>query len=149
MVQNRLKLRRTTIKLSVNHRKDNAMQTSKSTKSNINQDLKEAFALWEKKKGEYLYYSGKTSGDESINLVAFIVKDKKNPKQPDIQIYEQAEKGAEKREVATLWKNTSKAGKDYYSGFTNEKEKIIAFINEDTKGGKYPSIRAYYKPVSE
>ena len=103
----------------------------------------------EKKKGEYLYYSGKTSGDESINLVAFIVKDKKNPKQPDIQIYEQAEKGAEKREVATLWKNTSKAGKDYYSGFTNEKEKLIAFINADTKGGKYPSIRAYYKPVSE
>lgn len=125
------------------------MKTSQSTKANINENLKEAFALWDKKKGEYVYYSGKTSGDEAINLVAFVVKDKKNPKQPDVQVYEQAEKGAEKQEVALLWKTTSKAGKAYYFGLTNEKEKLIAFINEDTKGGKYPTIRAYFRPVSE
>lgn len=121
------------------------MQTSKSTNKNINKDLEEAFALWERKKGDNVYYSGKTSGDEAISIVAFVNNDKKNPKQPDINIYEQSEKGAEKKELATLWKNESKAGKLYYSGYTNEKEKIIAFINADTKDGKYPSIRAYYK----
>lgn len=121
------------------------MKTSQSPKANINQELKEAFALWERKKGEKVYYSGKTSGDSPINLVAFIATFKKNPNQPDVQIYEQAEKGQDKQEVASLWQHTSKSGKLYYSGTTNEKEKLIAFINQDTKGGKYPTIRAYFK----
>ena len=121
------------------------MQTSKSQKSTINSDLKEAFALWEHKKGDVTYYTGKTSGDDAISVVAFIEVSKKNPKQPDIRVYEQAEKGEEKRELASLWKNESKAGKTYYSGYTNDKERLIAFINGDTKEGKYPTIRAYYK----
>ena len=121
------------------------MKTSQSQNTKINNDLREAFALWEKKKGSLVYYSGKTSGDTSINIVAFINKDKKNPKQPDVQVYEQAEQGSEKQQLASLWKNESKAGNTYFSGTTNEKEKIIAFINKDTKGGKYPTIRAYFK----
>lgn len=120
------------------------MQTSKSAK-NINSDLKEAFALWEKKKGEKVYYTGKTSGDDPINLVAFVNSNKKNEKQPDINIYESGEKDDKKPELASLWKNTSKAGKTYYSGYTNDKEKIIAFINGNTADGKYPAIRVYYK----
>lgn len=120
------------------------MQTSKSTK-NINSDLKEAFALWEKKKGDRVYYTGKTSGDNPVNLVAFVNTDKKNEKQPDINVYESGEKDEKKPELATLWKNTSKAGKTYYSGYTNDKEKIIAFINGNTAEGKYPAIRVYYK----
>jgi hypothetical protein len=44
-----------------------------------------------------------------------------------------------------LWKQESKAGKTYYSGYTNDKEKVIGFINGDTKEGKYPSIRVYFK----
>lgn len=120
------------------------MQTSKST-PNTNFDLKEAFALWEKKKGDKVYYTGKTAGDEPINIVAFVNVDKKSEKQPDINIYESGEKGDKKPELVTLWKNTSKAGKTYYSGYTNDKERIIAFINGDTQDGKYPTIRAYYK----
>lgn len=120
------------------------MKTSTSTK-NTNSDLKEAFALWEKKKGNNVYYSGKTAGDEAINVVAFITETKKSEKQPDMNIYESTDKGEERVQLATLWKNTSKAGKTYYSGYTNEKEKLIAFINGDTKDGKYPSIRVYYK----
>lgn len=120
------------------------MQTSKST-TNINSDLKEAFALWEKKKGDRVYYTGKTSGDNPVNLVAFVNTDKKNEKQPDINVYESGEKDEKKPELATLWKNTSKAGKSYYSGYTNDKEKIIAFINGNTAEGKYPAIRVYYK----
>ena len=61
------------------------MQTTKST-PNTNFDLKEAFALWEKKKGDKVYYTGKTAGDEPINIVAFVNVDKKSEKQPDINI---------------------------------------------------------------
>lgn len=121
------------------------MQTSKSTKQNINHDLREAFALWEKKKGDRVYYTGKTAGKVPINLVAFVNTNKKNEKQPDINIYESGEKDDKKPELATLWKNTSKAGKTYYSGYTNDKEKLIAFINGNTAEGKYPAIRVYYK----
>ena len=68
------------------------MQTSKSQKSTINSELKEAFALWEHKKGDVTYYTGKTSGDDAISVVAFIEVSKKNPKQPDVRVYEQAAK---------------------------------------------------------
>lgn len=112
-----------------------------------NNELKQMFALWdaESKDGKTAYYTGK-SNDGKIRLVAFINSQKKNPKQPDIDIYEQPEKGKKaENQVASLWENTSKAGKRYLSGSTNENEKIIAFYNDDTQGGKYPSIRAYYK----
>lgn len=114
-----------------------------STKSD-KPELEEVFALWESKKGEKLYYTGKTSGDNSIRLVAFINEVKKNPNQPDIQVYEQAEKGQEKNQVASLWENKSKAGKAYLSGLDNEKKKLVGFFNSNTQGGKYPSIRVYY-----
>lgn len=123
------------------------MKTSASTPTNTNFELKEAFALWEKNKGELTYYSGKTAGDNPINIVGFVTETKKNPNQPDLKVYESGEKDKEKIEIASLWKQTSKAGKEYYSGSTNEKEKIIAFINGDTKDGKYPSIRVYFKDV--
>lgn len=115
------------------------MKTS-TTKST----LEEAFALWESKKGDKVYYTGKTSGDKGVRLVAFINEVKKNPNQPDIKVYEQVEKGKDKPEVASLWQNKSKAGKLYYSGTDNEKKKIVGFINDDTQSGKYPSIRVYY-----
>ena len=118
------------------------MKTSKTaTKST----LKEAFALWENKKGDNIYYTGKTSDEDSIRLVAFVEKDKKNPKQADLHVYEQVEKGKEKPQIASLWLNKSKAGKVYYSGFDNEDVKLVAFINDDTQDGKYPSIRCYYR----
>ena len=121
------------------------MQTTKSAPATNNNDLKEAFALWEKKGAKGVYYSGKTSDTEPVNIVGFITTEKKNEKQPDLRVYVSAEKDAEKVELAVLWKQESKAGKTYYSGYTNEKEKLIAFINGDTKDGKYPSIRVYFK----
>ena len=118
------------------------MKTSstQTTKSN----LKEVFALWEAKKGDKVYYTGKTSDDKPIRLVAFINEVKKNPNQPDIQVYEQAEKGKEKTQVASLWENKSKAGKSYLGGQDNEKQKLVGFFNDNTQGGKYPAIRVYY-----
>ena len=121
------------------------MQTTKSAPATNNNDLKEAFALWEKKGAKGVYYSGKTSDPETVNIVGFIAIEKKNEKQPDLRVYVSAEKDAEKVELAVLWKQESKAGKTYYSGYTNEKEKLIGFINGNTKDGKYPSIRVYFK----
>ena len=118
------------------------MKTS-STKSNKS-ELTEIFALWENKKGSSVYYTGKTAGDQPIRIVAFVNTTKKNPNQPDIQVYEQVEKGEEKPQIASLWLNKSKSGKMYYSGQDNENKKIVGFINEKTEGGKYPSIRVYY-----
>lgn len=114
--------------------------STQPTKSN----LEEVFALWESKKGDKLYYTGKTAGDKPIRLVAFVNEVKKNPNMPDIQVYEQVEKGKEKPQVASLWENKSKAGKPYLGGQDNEKKKLVGFFNDDTKGGKYPSIRVYY-----
>ena len=116
------------------------MKTSNNTK----QELKEAFALWENQKGKTVYYTGKTSGDKPVRLVAFINQIKKNPNQPDIQVYEQAEKGQEKTQVASLWENKSKAGKPYLGGQDNEKQKLVGFFNDNTQNGKYPAIRVYY-----
>ena len=60
------------------------MKTSSNT--NTKSNLEEVFALWEAKKGDKLYYTGKTSGDKPIRLVAFVNEIKKNPNQPDIQV---------------------------------------------------------------
>lgn len=122
------------------NRKGHNMKTSTNNKS----DLKEVFALWETKKGDTIYYTGKTSDTNPIRLVAFVNTTKKNPNQPDINVYEQKEKGEDKPQVASLWQNKSKAGKLYYGGQDNENKKLVGFINEDTKNGKYPSIRVYY-----
>ena len=119
------------------------MKTSSTTK-NTKSDLQEVLALWENKKGDTVYYTGKTAGDKPIRVVAFVNTTKKNPNQPDIQIYEQVEKGEEKPQIASLWQNKSKAGKIYYGGQDNENKKLVGFINADTKDGKYPSIRVYY-----
>ena len=143
--QKSLKLGRPPQYISVNPRKDNTMQTTKSAPATNNKDLKEAFALWEKKGAKGVYYSGKTSDPEPVNIVGFITTEKKNEKQPDLRVYVSTDKDAEKIELAALWKQESKAGKTYYSGYSNEKEKLIAFINGDTKDGKYPSIRVYFK----
>ena len=106
--------------------------------------LEEVFALWVNQKGDKAYYTGKTSGDNPIRLVAFINNIKKNPNQPDIKVYEQVEKGKEKPQVAVLWENKSKAGKAYLSGTDNEEKPLVGFYNDDTQDGKYPAIRVYY-----
>lgn len=123
------------------------MKTTPSTKpTNNKSNLKEAFALWNSNsKGGDPYLTGKTSDEQPIKLVAFFNTVKKNPKQPDIQVYVKTEKGKERIQVASLWETTSKAGKQYLSGSTNDNEKIIGFFNKDTQDDKYPFIRVYYK----
>lgn len=120
--------------------------TAKTTNTKVNNDLKEAFALWEQKsKSGVDYFTGKTSDKNPIRLVAFINGTKKNPKQPDISIYEKVAKDEKPNQIASLWEQQSKTGKSYLSGTTNDNEKIIAFYNDNTQDGKYPIIRAYFK----
>lgn len=110
------------------------------TLSNNNKSkLEEAFALWMSAKGNY--YTGKTT--KGVRLVAFINNIKKNPNQPDIQVYEQADKGQEKNQVASLWENVSKSGKNYLRGQDSGKRKLVGFYNDNTQNGKYPAIRVY------
>lgn len=118
------------------------MKTSSTT--NTKSNLEEVFALWESKKGDKTYYTGKTAGEKPIRLVAFINTTKKNPNQPDIQVYEQKEKGEEKPQLASLWQNKAKSGKIYLFGQDNEEKKLVGFFNDNTQGGKYPAIRVYY-----
>ena len=118
------------------------MKTSSTT--NTKSNLEEVFALWESKKGDKVYYTGKTAGEKPIRLVAFVNTTKKNPNQPDIQVYEQKEKGEEKPQLASLWQNKAKSGKIYLSGQDNEEKKLVGFFNDNTQNGKYPAIRVYY-----
>lgn len=120
------------------------MKTSTNKSTQSKSDLKEAFALWENSNKKITYYTGKTSGDKPVRLVAFINEVKKNPNQPDIQVYEQADKGKEKNQVASLWENKSNAGKSYLGGQDNEGVKLVGFFNDKTQDGKYPAIRVYY-----
>lgn len=119
------------------------MKTTTSTKT-TKSDLVEVFALWKAEKGSTVYYTGKTSGDNPIRIVAFINTTKKNPNQPDINVYQQMEKGKEKPQLASLWDNKSKAGKPYLSGKDNEGKDLVGFWNDNTQDGKYPEIRVYY-----
>ena len=120
------------------------MKTSNSKSS----ELKEAFSLWKNikttGKTDLVYYTGKTSGEKSVRLVAFINSVKKNPNQPDINVYEQAEKGEKKNQIASLWENKAKSGKSYLGGEDNEKKKLVGFWNENTQDGKFPEIRVYF-----
>lgn len=114
----------------------------KEVKQELN--LKQAFALWKNKsKSGNEYLTGK---DEIGKLVAFFNTNKKNPKEPDIRVYEVDVDGKRGRELATLWDNVSQNGKQYLTGMTDDKEKLVAFYGKKEKA---PYIRAYFKDVKE
>jgi len=47
-----------------------------------------------------------------------------------------------KLELFALWENTSKSGKTYFTGRMG-KNRIVAFVNENRKSEKEPSLRVY------
>ena len=120
------------------------MRKNEQEKEKFN--LEEAFVLWsqESKKGsKYL-----TGHDLNKNrLVGYFETNfnKKSEKQPDIRVYDLDENGKNRKEVCVLWISTSKSGKIYYSGMTNENEKIIAFKTDDEKDTNRPFLKAYFK----
>lgn len=46
-------------------------------------------------------------------------------------------------EAFALWKNKSKAEKDYLSGYDLHKNKLVGFFNTNKKNPKEPDIRVY------
>ena len=111
--------------------------------------LEEAFVLWkhESKNGN-TYLSGNTPADKGVlQLIGYFNTKKKNPKEPDVRVYNLDKDGNQDKEICSLWENTSKNGNKYLSGTTDENEKIIAFYNELEENSKIPYIRAYYKEV--
>ena len=106
-------------------------------------DLKECFTLWlntSKEGNKYL-----TGYDFNKNRIIGFFNNKANDKQPSVRIYGVDDEGkTTKEEIITLWDTTFKtSGKDGLSGYTNEKEGIIAFYGDD-KEGKRPYIRGYF-----
>ena len=106
-------------------------------------NLDEAFALWlhtSKDKKEYL--RGKDLNENKI--VGFFNTNKRNEKEPDIELYQVDEKGNKGDKVVSLWENKSKEGRVYLSGTTNENEKIVAFYGDKTEE-KRPYVKGYFK----
>ena len=106
-------------------------------------DLQECFTLWlntSKEGNKYL-----SGYDFNKNRVIGFYNNKVNDKQPSIRIFGVDEEGkTTKEEIITLWDTTFKtSGKNGLSGYTNEKEGIIAFYG-DENDTKHPYIRGYF-----
>lgn len=106
-------------------------------------DLQECFTLWlntSKEGNKYL-----SGYDFNHNRIMGFYNKKANDKQPSIRIYGVDEEGKiTKEEIITLWDTTFKtSGKNGLSGYTNEKEGIIAFYG-DLEDTKHPYIKGYF-----
>lgn len=109
-------------------------------------DLKESFVLWKEKAKSGIDYLKGYESEGKVKLVGYYNTNKKNPKEPDIRIYNINDEGNQDKEVCDLWETVSKKEKRYLTGSTDDKEKIIAFYNdEQNEQGTRPYIRAYYK----
>lgn len=111
-------------------------------------ELEEAFVLWRneaKSGGSYLrgYTPEKVLG--GVGLVGYFNSKKRNPKEPDIRVYTLDSEGKQDKEVCSLWENVSKAGNQYLTGTTDDKEKIIGFYENYDKESNRPYIKAYFK----
>lgn len=115
--------------------------TSKQEETKQEVKMQEAFALWKntsKSGKDYL----KGQDFNKNKLVGFFNTNKKNPKEPDVRIYSVNADGNQDKEIASLWDYKSQNGKQYLSGITDEKEKLVAFYGSKEKA---PYIRAYFK----
>lgn len=107
-------------------------------------DLKEAFALWERtSQAGNKYLTGKV---DDLKLIAFLNKEKKNEKEPDIRIYTIENDEISKEAVASLWKNLSKNNRYYLTGIDNEGLRLVGFYNEQIMDfPDRPLIRVYFQ----
>lgn len=116
-------------------------ETKKEEKEKF--DLEECFTLWQNTSKEGNIYL--TGYDYNKNRIIGFYNKKLNDKQPTIRIYGVDEEGkTTQEEIIILWDTTFKtSGKDGLSGYTNEKENVIAFYG-DEKDTKRPYIRGYF-----
>lgn len=118
-------------------------------KEEVKQEFKllECIVLWKKKSKAALdYLSGKlVTGDP---VVAFYNTNKKNPKEPDIRVYDIIEDGKQGNEIISLWETISKNETRYLTGSTNEKEKLVGFYAKE-ENEKRPYIRVYFREETD
>lgn len=123
-------------------------QTVKEEKKEF--DLKEAFVLWKNvSKSGKEYLSGFVNSDETFRLIAYFNTDKKNPKEPDIRVYQSIKKedgtySKSEKEVASLWTNLDKKEKKYVTGSTDEHEKLVGWFGQENQEAR-PYLRVYYE----
>lgn len=106
------------------------------------EELKEVFTLWKRKsKSGQTYFTGRDADGKRI--VGFFITNKKNPKQPDLNIFYEVEQGEKFGDPAlSLWCNVSeKSGKKYLSGKDGEVS-YVGFISE-SDNAKRPYVRVY------
>ena len=116
------------------------MRNKKEVKKEF--DLQEACVLWlHVSKNGLQYLKGQ---DLNKNKVIGYFNETSNEKQPKIRVYSLDEKGNKDKDIITLWNSKSLKDKVYLSGYTDEKENVIAFYG-DTKNEKSPYIRVYFK----
>lgn len=107
-------------------------------------NLTPVLTMWiYKGKNGVKYLSGKT--EDNAKLKGFFNGKKKNPKEPDIRIYKQLDKGVlEKDEFISLWVKVSKGGKKYLSGKLGDKW-VTGFFNSKAEiGGIIPYFTIYF-----
>lgn len=116
------------------------MRTKKETKKEFN--LEEACVLWlytSKNGKEYL-----KGRDLNKNNVLGYFNESTNEKQPKVRIFSLDENNRKDKEIITLWETESLKKNNYLSGYTDEKENVIAFYG-DKKDTKKPYLRIYFK----
>jgi hypothetical protein len=112
-------------------------------------NLTPVLTMWiYKGKNDVKYLSGKTP--DGVKLKGFFNGKKKNPKEPDIRIYTQLDKGVlSKDEFISLWVKVSKGGKKYISGKLGDKW-VTGFFNAKAEiGGIIPYINVYFSNNDE
>ena len=121
---------------------------SKEEKNNTKEvkELRELAILWNHESDSGVkYLSGTLSEEFQFNkVIAFYNTTKKNEKEPDIRVYSVNDENKKEVKIISLWIQESKENKPYYSGLTNDKVKVIAFIS--TKDDiKVPYLKVYFK----
>lgn len=101
------------------------------------------FALWKhQSKTGKTYFSGKRD-DNAQKLTAFFNTNKKNPKEPDLRVYNVEPNGdLSKEEYVSMWCNVAKSGKKYLTGKLGDR-RIVGFINENAEGNR-PYVSVYW-----
>ena len=127
------------------------IMATKSTKTSKQTEkraftLTPEFSLWKKQdQNGKPYFSGKTEAGKY--LVGFYNTKKKNPKEPDLRVYFQGDKGEELNTNVgySIWHNVNeKTNKQYFSGVYSDEEneisyKVVGFISKSTAPVSSPS----------
>lgn len=105
-------------------------------------NLQEACVLWKNtSKGGVDYLKGH---DLNNNRVVGFINSEVNEKLPKIKVYSTKDNGDMDKEIITLWETKSQQNKVYLSGYTDDKENVIAFYG-DEKNENTPFIKVYFK----